>query len=242
MTDTAPEHGGDAPRRPGGRVVRPLLIIVAAVVVIWLVLTVIDEIDFAVVGEALARVSLAQMLVLLAVVLVRQVLNAVPLTAFVPEVGLLRSMQCDAGASVVATFAPPPGDLALRYTMYRSWDVDPVAGFAGFTLNTVLFYVVRFGAPLLGLVGLLVLRWQDDGASGFALTSVAIAAAITVAVVLVARADRAASTVGHIAGRLAHPGASAGGPGGLGGAPRRVAGQGGGPACEATPGMRTVVV
>ena len=89
---------------------------------------------------------------MLIVLLARQSFNAVPLARFVEGLSLPRSMQNDLGAILVDTVAPPPSDVVLRVSMFRSWGIDPIEGMAGVTLNTLTFYVVRFAAPVLGLV------------------------------------------------------------------------------------------
>jgi uncharacterized membrane protein YbhN (UPF0104 family) len=70
-------------------------------------------------------------------------------------------------------------------------------------MNTLTFYIVRFGAPAVGFVLLAVtggkvgLRWAD-------LISVAISVAIFVGLMLIIRSEALARRVGTSAGRVAH--------------------------------------
>ena len=162
----------------------------------------IGRIDWAAVYDALRHLTWWQPFVLLAVVVVRQVLNALPLALYIPRVSALRATVNDLGAILMSAVAPPPSDLALRVGMFNSWGVPTVQAVAGTLMNTLTFYIVRFAAPLLGFVLLLAvdepagLRWLD-------LAFVAIAVAILVAVLLVVRSDQLAIRVGSFSGRMA---------------------------------------
>ena len=72
------------------------------------------------VWDAVRRLDAWQFVVLVAVLLVRQGFNAVPLRQFVPGLSWWRSVQNDLGAVVVGTLALPPGDVVLRVSMFRS--------------------------------------------------------------------------------------------------------------------------
>ena len=57
---------------------------------------------------------------------------------------------------MMSTVSPPPADLVLRLAMFRSWDIPVSRGLAGVLMNTLTFYVIRFSAPVLGLLLVLV--------------------------------------------------------------------------------------
>ncbi len=180
-----------------------LLVTAVVVVLLWRLVTgLVGRVDWTAVGAALSRLDAWAAAPLLGVLLLRQVLNAVPLTRFLPGLGLVRSTENDLTANLVATVAPPPADVAVRIAMFRSWGLDPVLGMAGVTLNTVQFYAVRFAVPVLGLLllarhGLEARHWWIG--LGCALA----AAAVLVLLVVVLRAERAAVWIGTTAGRLA---------------------------------------
>lgn len=191
-------------RRTGWRAwLRPVLTLVVAWLLYRLVTRIVGAVDWSAVGSALGRLDPWVVLPLVAALLVRQVLNAVPLTRFLRGLSLPRSTVNDLTANLVATVAPPPADIAVRVAMFRSWGLDPVQGMAGVTLNSVKFYAVRFSAPVLGLVllaehGLERRQWLAGGLCGVA------AATVLLALVLLLRGDHLAAWVGRTAGRAAH--------------------------------------
>jgi hypothetical protein len=154
------------------------------------------------VWAALTHLSWWHAPVLLAVLVVRQVLNALPLSLYIPGVSPYRATQNDQVAILMSTIAPPPSDIALRMAMFSSWGVPVPKALAGTLMNTLTFYIVRFGAPVVGFVllaatdGEVGLRWAD-------LISVAISVAIFVGLMLVVRSEALASRVGTTAGRAA---------------------------------------
>lgn len=181
--------------------VRLALLAVAAVVTL-VVVRLVGRIDWGEVRAALAHLDWWQAPVLVGLLLVRQVLNALPLALYIRGVSAYRATLNDQVAILMSTVAPPPSDLALRMTMFSSWGVPVSRGMAGTVMNTLTFYVVRFGAPAAGFVlaaatgTALGLRWLD-------LVSVLVSAAIVVGVLLVVRSDALAGRAGRRAARLA---------------------------------------
>lgn len=197
-----PTVGGAVHRAKRSAWLTRLALLVVAGLVTVIVVRLVGRVDWAAVYDALRHLTWWQPFVLLAVVVVRQVLNALPLALYIPRVSALRATVNDLGAILMSAVAPPPSDLALRVGMFNSWGVPTVQAVAGTLMNTLTFYIVRFAAPLLGFVLLLAvdepagLRWLD-------LAFVAIAVAILVAVLLVVRSDRLAIRVGSFSGRMA---------------------------------------
>ena len=136
------------------RVVTWLVGLVLAWVAYRAVVRLVGAVDWSAVGSALVGLDAWLFAPLVALLLVRQVLNAVPLTYYAPGLGLARSVQNDTVANLLGTFAPPPADVVVRVQMFRSWGLDPVVGMTGVSLNSAKFYVIRFIAPVLGLLAL----------------------------------------------------------------------------------------
>lgn len=180
---------------------RPLVLIVVSFAAAWIIVGLVGAIDWAQVGDALGRLSVAALVVLAVAFLARQTLNAVPLARFVPGLGLKRSMQNDVTANLMGTVAPPPADVVIRVSMFKSWQINPVDGMAGVTLNMLTFYSVRFLAPA---VGLLVLSFQgvERGQVLAAMSSALIAVAVLVSLALIIRSDAFAAWLGRTAGRV----------------------------------------
>lgn len=168
----------------------------------WVAVTrLVGAVDWSAVADAFAGLPVLVVVPLLLALLLRQTLNAVPLTYYVPGLALRRSMQNDLTANVVATFTPPPADIVVRVAMFRSWGVDPTAGMAGVTLNTAKFYAVRFLAPTLGLL-LLVWGGVDRRQWVVAVVCGLVAAVMLTALVLLLRGDHLAAWLGRTAARL----------------------------------------
>ncbi len=207
MSSAAAEPGehlvGDAVRRTkrSAWLIRVGLLLLAALVTVAVV-QLVGRIDWPAVWDALLHLTWWQPLVLLGVVVVRQVLNALPLSLYIPGVSVLRATINDLGAILMSAVAPPPSDLALRVGMFSSWGVPTSNGLAGTLMNTLTFYIVRFSAPLAGFL-LLAIADEPAGWRLLDLVCVGVALAILVGVLLVVRSDQLAARVGSWAGRTA---------------------------------------
>lgn len=182
--------------------IRPVALLAFSLVCGWIVVQLIGSVDWAAVGDALSHLAWWQFPVLVTVLLVRQVLNALPLALFIRGLSLSRAVINDLAAHLLAVVAPPPSDLVMRVGMFRSWGIDSSRAIAGATMNALAFYVNRFAAPVVGfaLFAVVEARWDHWLiAIGSGLISVAIA----VVVAFIIRADRFATALGERAGRLA---------------------------------------
>jgi uncharacterized membrane protein YbhN (UPF0104 family) len=184
------------------RIARPVVLLAVAFLAARIIISLIGSIDWAAVWSSVRQLTVPGAILLLVLLLIRQSFNAVPLAKFVKGLSLPRSMQNDLGAILIGTVAPPPSDVVLRVSMFRSWGIDPIEGMAGVTLNTLTFYVVRFAAPILGLV-LFAFVEAESGHAWAAVASGAIAVVILVVLVSLSRGDRLARIVGLTAGRVA---------------------------------------
>jgi uncharacterized membrane protein YbhN (UPF0104 family) len=202
--DKAGRDGGENRSRVARywRIARPVVLLAVAFLVARIIIGLVGAVDWSSVWSAVQQLTLPGALLLLVVLLVRQFFNAIPLANFVDGLSVPRSMQNDLGAILIGTVAPPPSDVVLRVSMFRSWSIDPLEGMAGVTLNTLTFYVVRFSAPAFGLV-LFAFMEAEAGHVWAAVGSAVIALAILVALVSLSRGDRLARIIGLTAGRVA---------------------------------------
>ena len=178
--------------------IRIVVVALLAAIAYW----VITSVDWNQVGSALSSITVGQMIVLAVLVGARQVFNAAPTAFFVPGLGFGRATVSDLAAATVATVAPPPGDLVVRGAMFRAWGLDLGRAFAGLTLNTVLFYVLRFAAPIFGAIALLLSNRLEDEFVLLILLSGLAAVLTSLAVILVVRSERGAAWVGRTSARL----------------------------------------
>ncbi len=170
----------------------------------WIIVGLVGDVDWCTVYEAMGKVTLSQVPILMMVLVVRQVLNASPLAFFIEGLGLARAVQNDQAAILTSTIAPAPADLVLRMSMFTSWNISASQGLAGATMNTVTFYVIRFSMPALGLV--LVLSSDVPYHSVYAWSALlggAVALALLGLLWAVLRRELAAVWVGTTAGGLA---------------------------------------
>jgi uncharacterized membrane protein YbhN (UPF0104 family) len=174
---------------------RRLALFALAVLVSVVVVRLIGAIDWAAVRDALSQLTWWQPLVLLAVVVVRQVLNALPLALYIGGVSAFRATLNDLGAILMSMIAPPPSDLALRVAMFVSWGISAAKGLAGTLMNTLTFYVVRFSTPALGFLLLLVLG-RPAGLRWLEVLFIVLALTILAGILLVLRSEALARTVG----------------------------------------------
>ncbi len=181
---------------------RPLLYLVLALLIGRILVSLVGAVNWRDVGTALGKLSWRQAPVLIALLLVRQALNSIPLAVFVPGLGFKRAFQNDLTANLVGTMAPPPGDVVIRVSMFRSWEISPLDGMPGVTLNTLTFYVIRFGIPVVGLL-LLIGEDLSKGQIWSAIISFVIAIVIVVALVLISRGELLARRLGQQAARIA---------------------------------------
>lgn len=207
--DASPGEGGSTPpstaeqaltrQRGPAWLSRALLAVVAVAIVIAIVRTV-RQIDVGSVVEALTRLPWWSAAILLALLLVRQVLNAAPLAIYLPEAGLYRASVNDLSASTAAAFAPAPSDMVLRVTMFRSWGFDGNRALAATAMNALTFFIARFSAPLLGFI-LFPLLHVPPGLRLLDLVSLLVAAALIVSIIVLTRGEAAAAHLGELLGK-----------------------------------------
>ena len=112
MSPAAAEPGehviGDAVRRAKrpAWLTRLGLVLLSALVTVAMV-QLVGRIDWPAVWDALLHLTWWQPLVLLLAVVVRQVLNALPLSLYIPGVSVLRATINDLGAILMSAVAPP---------------------------------------------------------------------------------------------------------------------------------------
>jgi uncharacterized membrane protein YbhN (UPF0104 family) len=181
---------------------KPFVLIAVGIIALDITIRIAKSVDWTAVWDSIQLLSFPSTIALLVFLALRQTFNAIPLTKFVKGLSLRRSVQNDLTAFLMGTIAPPPADVVLRVGMFKSWDIDPVEGMAGVTLNSLTFYAVRFLAPAIG-VGFLIFDDLVTGQLLSAFLSSLVSIAILVALYFISRGDRLAHLIGLTAGSVA---------------------------------------
>jgi len=180
---------------------RPILLVILSFLIARLVISLVGSVDWHQVGVALGKLSWSQAPIFVLLLLLRQGLNAVPLSLFVPGLGFGRGVQNDLTANLMGTVAPPPGDVVIRISMFKSWGISAVDGMPGVTLNSLVFYVIRFSVPVLGLIALAGVELASAHI-WLSLVSVLIAVLMIVGLIVVSRGERLARLIGRKVGQV----------------------------------------
>lgn len=178
-----------------------LAMLALGVLLIVVIARFVRRVDWALVWSALSQLTWWQPLLLFGLVLVRQVANGAPLMFNIPGTSLKQATVCDMAAATMGVIAPPPAESAIRIAMFRSWGTTMPLAVAGAVLNSFSFFLIRFTAPLLGFIVVLItgralqVRWLD-------VISLLIATVLLAGLLLVVRSTGLARWVGHTGGRL----------------------------------------
>ncbi len=144
-----------APRPGKPRWRGPLLLlgkILLVLVGVWLAVAALRAVDWAQVGDALARLTWWELAVIALIVAVRQTVNASTLLILLPGLGLSQALSTTLSGTLIQTLSPPPADAVLRLSILRTYGVEAARGAAALVLDTLVFYLARFVAPLVGLL------------------------------------------------------------------------------------------
>ncbi len=181
---------------------RRVVILGVCLLAAWVIVGLIGRINWAAVGDALGQLAWWQLVVLLALLFVRQTFNALPLAFFIRGLGLYRALVNDLASHLLAVAVPPPGDMVMRVGMFTSWGVEASKAIAGSLMNMLAFYVTRLSVPVLGFLLILPLRF-DTGYGVTALVGATAAGTIVVLIFLGLRSEEFARRIGQGAGKLA---------------------------------------
>lgn len=153
MTEPVPDLGGplEAAAKPERRWLRLVIIAALVVLVLFVIRGLLGDIDWGQVRAAVGLLEWWQFVLLFVVMLARQFFNALPLSLFIPGCSPFRAMQNDQAAILMTSVAPPPSDIVTRLAMFTSWGIPATSGLAGTVMNTMSFYVIRFGVPMFGI-------------------------------------------------------------------------------------------
>lgn len=159
-------------------------------------------IDYGQVWDAVTGLSFEQVAVLTALGLIRIAINAAQHAALIPSLRFRPAVSAFLASGTLAELAPPPGDLAIRYGMYRAQGVDAESAGVGIMLTGLFDNAVKLMLPVVGL-GVLILFGLDDATVRQLFTIGFLAAAgLVVVIVFIVRSERFTLAFGRFVGRV----------------------------------------
>jgi uncharacterized membrane protein YbhN (UPF0104 family) len=105
-------------------------------------------------------------------------------------------------SGTLAELAPPPGDLAIRYGMYRAQGVDSDAAGVGIMLTGLFDNAAKLLLPVVGLGVLMIYGVDDATVRQLFVIGFLAAVSLVVIVVFVARSERFTLAFGRFVGRV----------------------------------------
>ena len=124
------------------------------------IIDLVGAIDWDAVRGGIEHLHAWQLALLVALVLLRQVLNALPLVFFIDGLSVFRAAASDQGSTLMSMIAPPTSDAVFRIAVMRSWGIDVERAVTGSTCNALVFYIARWIAPLFGVLLLAGVRFD----------------------------------------------------------------------------------
>jgi uncharacterized membrane protein YbhN (UPF0104 family) len=195
--------GQKSARQARWRRILVMLAKIALVLVgIYLAVQALRAVDWSQVGDALGRLTWWEIGVIVVIVAVRQTVNASTLPILIPGLSLPHALQTALSGTLIQTFTPPPADTVLRLSMLKSFGVETTRGAAALVLDTIVFYLARFVAPLIGLVLTLFVLPLEGIQIWMAVGGLVAAGLLVWAMVMIAKGEKAAGNVGRLAARV----------------------------------------
>lgn len=197
MSAAGPAAPGTPPRWRG-----PLLLVGKVLLVlagVWLAIQALRQVDWQQVGDALGRLAWWEIVVVAVIVAVRQTVNASTLVILLPKLRLSHALSTALSGTLIQTLTPPPADAVLRMSMLRSYGIETTRAAAALVLDTLVFYLARFVAPIVGLLLALVALVIEPIQLWMALGGAVAAVLLVGALVVISKGERAADGFGRAA-------------------------------------------
>jgi hypothetical protein len=109
------------PERPPAYLwIRRLVLLVLALACARIIIDLVGEIDWDAVWKGIEHLEAWQFASLILLVVLRQVLNAMPLVYFIDGLSVFKATASDQGATLMSMIAPPTADSVFRIMVLRS--------------------------------------------------------------------------------------------------------------------------
>jgi uncharacterized membrane protein YbhN (UPF0104 family) len=165
---------------------------VVTLLILWLVFAVVLPrfIDYRDVIEAISTLRWGEVLLLLVLAVLSSLARSSVYTAVVPGLRFWPGWRAYEASGTLASFAPPGVDMAVRFSMYRTFGVTAVDAGAAFVLSGIFTIGIKLVLPVLALV-LVVVSGRYERTTAITVVFAVAAAVIGGAVILLRREDLA---------------------------------------------------
>jgi uncharacterized protein (TIRG00374 family) len=159
-------------------------------------------IDYQQVFDAMAQLTLVQVLLLAVIGVARTWLEAAVYTTLIPGLGWWAGYKAWLASNTASFVLPPPGDLIVRFAMYRSVGVEGLAAIGSGVIVSWFFTTgLKLIIPALALAFTLLDGTEDETITTLAIVAVAAVVGAAALVFIVVRAEKIAYRMGNALGR-----------------------------------------
>jgi uncharacterized membrane protein YbhN (UPF0104 family) len=154
-------------------------------------------VDYDDVVAALAGLTAAQLVVLVAATVVAYVLNAGPCRIMVPRLSWPHAVEADLAARAVASTIPGPTDIATRLILYDQWHIPPKVSSAGVVFAAFFETLSALVLPFIAAVGVLATgQTNRPGALALAVVGIVVLGVAGVVIAAIVRSEALARRIG----------------------------------------------
>ncbi len=200
------ENGSDRETSPeatpstGKRVVRGLVILAVVVFIFgWLVPQIID---YELVWAALTNLSLADLVILTLLLVLRIPTEAMIYRAMLPGLTIRGGSEAYLSSNVAANVMPPPASSIIQYAYFRAEGFDQQASMTGAVGTFVFPQAARIVLPVVAFVVLLAAGQVDDEVLIITAISLGLVVVIGILLWLIGRSETSARWLGAKLGRF----------------------------------------
>lgn len=168
--------------------------------ILWFVFAVLLPrfIDYRDVVDALSTLRPVEVAALLVLAVATSLCRSLVYTAVIPGLRFWPGWQAYEASGTLASFAPPGVDMAVRFSMYRSFGVSANDAGAAFVLSGIFTIGIKFALPVVALVLVLVSGRYERLVAIIAILAVVVA--LIACVVMVVRREDLARRLGRRVG------------------------------------------
>jgi putative heme transporter len=177
-------------------VVRVLLLVAILGFVFVVVLP--SVVDYGEVRDAIAALTVGQLLALGAATAVAYVANAAPCRVLVDGLSWPHAVEADLAARAVASTIPGPTDVATRFVLYSQWGIPAAVSSAGILFAAFFETLSALVLPLIAAIAVLVTgQGSRPGVVSLAVIGIAVLLVAGVVIAAIVRSEPLARRIGE---------------------------------------------